>query len=68
MAKTLKITFDWENDNFFEMTSKEDEAEKISVIRIEENAHIDDMWLPVSTACKSFVGTEIDKIGAEMKK
>jgi len=68
MVGQVKITFDWENNNFFEMTAKHGEAEKIQIVRIEENANITEIWDSVSTICKNYVGSAIDKIGKEMKK
>lgn len=68
MASQVKLTFDWENNDFFEMTAKHGEDEKIQIVCIEENANITEMWDSISTICKNYAGSVINKIGTEMKK
>lgn len=62
----LKIT--WENNNFFQMTTKKDEGAVTQVVRMEENGQIKELWIHISDICKNFFGTTIDGIGTEMKQ
>lgn len=67
-SKTRLIRLVWENDNSFIMDSKLDDAAYITVIKIEENGHLPELWDEgVATVCKKYFETELDIIGAEMK-
>lgn len=68
MASEIELTFQWENDKFFEMTAKHGQDEKIQIVRIEENANIAELWDYIAGICKNYTGSVVDKIGKEMKK
>lgn len=67
MPNKVRIELEWENDDFFEMTSKVGDGNKMTVVRIEENAHIEDLWKSISDICNEFFSRKIKEIGVEMK-
>ena len=67
-AKTRLIRFQWENDVNFQMDTKLDDGEWITVIDIDENGHLDTLWdSGIATVCAKYFETELNIIGAEMK-
>jgi len=64
----MEVTFKWENDVFFSMSTRKNQDERITDIRIEENAHIDTIWSAIQSACIGRVSQILSDIGKEMKE
>ena len=45
MASTkVEITYTWENDKSLKVTSQEDDGDKLTVVDIDENGYIGQIW------------------------
>ena len=64
----MEVTFKWENDNFFSMDTKKNDDPKIIDIKVEENAHIYQVWPTIQKACVIRLTQILSDIGEEMKK
>jgi len=66
----LELTLTWENQKAFKMTAKEDGAgsPKITILEIEEDGHIADLWPFLQRACETYFTKQLAKIGFEMEK
>ena len=69
MAEKVRlIRLTWENDASFEMETKLDDGNWLTVVMLDENNYFDKIWeTGIKPAAKQFFNDEIDKIGAEMK-
>lgn len=63
----LEIKLSWENGVSFEMTTKRDAGDVSTVVKIDENGQIKEIWPNVQGICQTFFGTQINNIGTEMK-
>lgn len=61
----VTIKLKWENEKSFEMT-EDATGEVISIIKVEENGHISNIWPQIKTICTNYFGIQMDKIGVEM--
>ena len=69
MAETkVNLDFKWENNNFFTVTSKEGDGEKVTILRMEENACIAKLWDNAQGLVITFTAHLLDRIGKEMKE
>lgn len=62
----FKVT--WENNKSFIMTSQKDDDSQITVIRMDENSHLNGLSEQVATICNTFFSKEITKSLEDMKK
>jgi len=69
MAQKVRlIRLAWENGVGFKMDTKLDEGAYTTVIEIEENGHIKDLWESgIEIVCTKYFEKELDSIGSEMK-
>ena len=65
MENELEITLRWENDVGFEMTA--DGQEKKTIIKMDENGHIDKLWDSAQKICETYLREKLISIGEEMK-
>lgn len=63
----LEIIFKWENNVSFEMTTKRDAGDISTVVQLDENGHIKELWPSVQSICQTFFSKELKTIGDEMK-
>lgn len=69
MAETkISLDFKWENNNSFELTSKEGAEEKVSIVKVEENSCIAKLWGNVQALAIVYVAHLLERIGTEMKE
>ena len=69
MADTkIELELKWDNNDFFELTSKENDGEVITIISMEENACIAKLWDNVQALVITYVAHLLDRIGKEMKE
>lgn len=68
MVSKINLIIRWENDNFFEMKSKKDDEETQTIIRMDENAHLNNLWGSVTKICSSYMDKILGQIGDEMKE
>jgi len=68
-AKVLTIKLEWENQVMFKMTEKANSSPiDVQIIKVEENACINEIWGPIQSACQAFFSKKLNEIGNEMKK
>lgn len=65
--QTMQITFAWENDVEFKMDTKLNDDDKITVIKVEENGDIANLWSGIQSICEKTVTRHLDTIGGVMK-
>jgi len=63
----MEITFTWENDVMFKMDTKFNAEDKITVIKVEENGDIANLWSGIQSICERTVTRHLDIIGGVMK-
>lgn len=66
-VKTFVVTFQWENGNAFQMSTKNGDGSTIVDIKIEENGAIGEIWSGIQSACITRINNKISSIGEEMK-
>lgn len=68
MADTkVELEFKWNNNEFFELTSKENDGEAITIVKVEENACIAKLWDNIQALAITFTAHLLERIGNEMK-
>ena len=65
---TIKLIIKWENEAGFELTSKEDDNETITIVKLEENACIGTIWDNVANICNDYFSHLMRRIGDDMKE
>lgn len=65
--QTMKITLTWENGVSFSMDTKLNAEDKITVIEVEENGDIANLWSGIQSICEKTVTRHLDIIGGVMK-
>lgn len=63
----IEIKFTWENGKDFTMTSTEDGGDVLTIAKISENGHFDDLWNSVQSVCEIYAKGVLTRIGDEMK-
>lgn len=64
----LEIVFKWENGASFEMTQKKDGGDVKTVVQLDENGQIKELWPSVQSICQTYFLTELKTIGDAMKE
>ena len=67
MASELEIKITWENNNFFKMEKKTDGHGWLTVVSIEENAHISAIAGSLKALCMADFDTHLEEIMNEMR-
>ncbi len=65
--KELEIKLIWENDTSFEMTSKQDAEDIISIIKVGENGDLATIWEHIERICYAYFTSKLTSVGDEMK-
>ena len=66
--KKLKITFTYENGVSFQMDSKLNEENAVTILSLEENSCLGKLWDDgIKQAVMTYLEHEVKKIGTEMK-
>jgi len=63
--ETLTIKLKWENNVSYEMTVTEGDK-TISIVKVEENGHIETLWPHIQNICNQYFQEKIEAIGVEM--
>ena len=66
-ATEILMKLAWENGVGFTMTSKEGVAKVLTVVDIDENGFISDLWPHTQAICEDYLKKELNRIGSEMK-
>ena len=66
-ATEILMKFAWENGEGFTMTSKENDDAVLTVVDIDENGYMSELWPHTQSMCEDYVKKELNRIGAEMK-
>lgn len=66
MEHKVRVLIKWENDNFFQVTSKKDDEEEVLIVRVEENATLDKIWESVQAIVEISGKKTMKKIYDEM--
>ncbi len=64
-VRLIRLT--WENDESFKMDTKLDDESYITILEMDENGNIAQLWEHAGKLCKKYFDTQIDHIGTEMK-
>ena len=64
----LTVEFEWENANKFEVTAKLNDEDSITIIAMEENGCIGELWGSVEGLLHSYLSRQLKTIGNEMKE
>ena len=67
-GEELELTFNWENTKSFQMTAKKTGKDVLTVIKMDENGQIDQLWPHLENICKQYLDQELKAIGKAMKK
>jgi len=67
MLSELEIKITWNNNEFFKMEKKEDGGSWITVVEIEENAHISAIVGSLKGLCMADFNAHLDSIMNEMQ-
>ena len=67
MATEILMKLAWQNGTGFTMTSKEGADAIKTIIYIDENGFISDLWPHTQAICEGYLKKELNRIGAEMK-
>ena len=65
-GKELEVKITWEDNNFFKMEKKPEGGDWITVVEIEENAHIAAIAGNLKGLCMADFNAHLDAIMAEM--
>jgi len=68
MAKRIRITLEWENGDFFELSEKVGDDPQKVITHNDENANLKAIWKHIEAACQTYFNDKIREIGEEMKK
>ncbi len=63
----IEIKFTWENGVAFTMTSTEDGGDVLTIAKISENGHFDNLWNSVQGVGETYIKDVLTRIGNEMK-
>ncbi|KKN74732.1 hypothetical protein LCGC14_0387740 [marine sediment metagenome] len=67
MADTRLIRLTWENDVQFKMDTKLNDEDWLTIIEMDENGNISQLWEHAGALCKKYFETQVDFIGGVMK-
>ncbi len=68
MAEQVRlIRLTWENSVSFKMESKLDEGSYLTIIEMDENGHIAQLWPPAQQLCEKYFERTVTDIGTDMK-
>lgn len=69
MASTrIRIDIEWENGKDFEITTKENDASALTVVKADENGHLAALWSSYTDTVERYVKAIMARVGAEMKQ
>ena len=63
----LILEIKWENNNKFEVTSTRDGGSPITILTVEENGCIAELWAGIEGLMHTFLTQQLKHIGEEMK-
>ena len=66
-ATEILMKLAWENEVGFTMTAKEGTGAIETVVDIDENGFISDLWPHAQAICEDYLKKELNRIGSEMK-
>ena len=66
MATQIDIRFTWENNNEFEVLSKEGSQDTVTLVRMEENGNISALWPAATDLIERHFKSLMARIGSEM--
>jgi len=67
-VKTRTIRIMWENESSFQMDTRLDDGDWITVESIDENDYFESLWeTGTKPKCLKYFASELETIGAEMK-
>lgn len=62
----IRIDIIWENNVAFDVAAKENDAKFKTVVRVEENGHISDLWPAVTDTVERYIKALMARIGKDM--
>lgn len=67
MPNELEIKVTWENNHFFKMEKKPEGSDWMTVVEIQENAHIANIAGHLKNLCLADITAHLDEIMKEMR-
>jgi hypothetical protein len=64
--KTITFKFKYENNKEFSFTCDNGE-EDITIVKVEENGHLAELWPDVESICQKFFHQKLTDVGREMQ-
>lgn len=64
--QTQVFTFQWENNNGFQITTKLNDDETIVIVKVEENGDLGLLWPHIQSICEAYICSRLTAIGNEM--
>ena len=65
--KEFEVQIKWENQKFFRMRAKPNGADWMTIIEVEENGCLNNLWPHIENLCNQFFQERMNSIGNEMK-
>jgi hypothetical protein len=65
--KKIVMTVKWENQKSFQLDAKEDDLTDITIVKVEEDGCIKELWSNVEAICRIYLDKTLKEIGDEMK-
>ena len=67
-ATRIRIDIEWENGVEFEITTKEDSAAALIVVKADENGHLAELWSSYTDTVERYIKAIMARVGTEMAK
>ena len=64
----LTLEFEWENENKFEVTAKLNDEDTITIIEMQENGFIGELWTGIEGIMHTYLAHQLKNIGDAMKE
>lgn len=65
---TIKLVIKWQNDSHFDVTSKENDEDVVTVLHMDENGDIPVLWPSATDMMERHIKNLMARIGADMAK
>lgn len=65
-ATRIRVDIEWENNESFEITAKEDSGNALTVIKADENGHLAALWSSYTDIMERYIKAVMARVGKEM--
>ncbi|KKN26603.1 hypothetical protein LCGC14_0872960 [marine sediment metagenome] len=67
LPNRIEIDIQWENNNTIDITAKNGSGTPYTVVKADENGHLEDMFPAIKDVMERYVKGIMEKIAADMK-